>query len=152
MSGPIEFTSHTARFNLPLLFPGQAQKEFYINEAHALIDLLVHPLIEEEVDAPPISPGEGQCWLVSQTPTGEWIGHEGEIAGWVGGGWLFLLPRHGVRLHDRTTGQIIFYANGWHRVSPPVSPAGGGTVDAEARETIGLLIEALRNAGIFAAL
>lgn len=47
---------------------------------------------------------------------------------------------------------MIFFLNGWHRVSTPAIPAAGATIDVEAREAIGALIETLRDAGIFPAL
>jgi hypothetical protein len=56
MSDPISFTSSAPRFGIPFLFAGQAQ---YVNEAHALVDLLLHPAIESETDTPPSAPQEG---------------------------------------------------------------------------------------------
>ena len=38
MTTPINFTTTTGRFNLPLLFAAQAQKEVYVNEALAIVD------------------------------------------------------------------------------------------------------------------
>ena len=40
MSDPIRLDGATARFDLPLLFAGQAQKEVFVNQALAVIELL----------------------------------------------------------------------------------------------------------------
>ncbi|MDZ4308367.1 DUF2793 domain-containing protein [Allopontixanthobacter sp.] len=151
MADPISFTSATPRYGIPFLFAGQAQKEFFVNEAHALIDLLLHPAIQNESDAPPENREEGQCWLVGSNPTGEWSGHEGKLAGWISGSWIFVAPQDGVRLVDLSSNQFIFFSNGWQRADTPAIPSGGQIVDAEAREAIGHLIQSLRSAGILSA-
>jgi len=150
MSDPIVFTSASPRFGLPLLFAGQAQKEVFVNEAHALTDALLHPAIEGEADAPPAAPAAGECWLVGDTPTGNWADHAGEIASFQPGGWIFAAPRDGVRLLDRVTGQEIRYRGGWQRPATPAAPSGGTTVDAEARAAIAGLIAALVAGGLLA--
>lgn len=148
MSDPISFTSATPRFGIPFLFAGQAQKEFFVNEAHALIDLLLHPAIEGETDVPPNDPQEGQCWLVGASPVGEWSRNTAHLAAWISGNWVFAGPQDGMRILDRSSKQTIFYSNGWQRVSAPAIPTGGQVADSEARDAIGYLIEALRTAGI----
>jgi len=148
MADPISFTSAAPRFNIPFLFTGQAQKEFFVNEAHALVDILLHPAIEIESAVPPANPEEGQCWLVGNSPTAEWTDQSGNIAGWVSGAWLFVTPQEGMRVFDKSTGQVIFFANGWQRVAAPAIPSGGQIADVEARVAIGDLVETLRNAGI----
>ena len=76
----------SARLGLPLLAPGQAQKELWHNEALALLDIAVQAVVEEVGrDAPPGAPQPGQCWIVGAAPTGDWTGHArmapGERAG-----------------------------------------------------------------------
>ena len=150
MSDPIVFTSASPRHGLPLLFAGQAQKEFFVNEAHALVDALLHAAIEGEADAPPSPATEGECWLVGVTPTGAWADHAGALASYQAGGWIFAAPRDGMRLLDTTTGQEIRYRDGWQRPATPPAPAGGATVDSEARAAIAELVEVLIASGILA--
>lgn len=148
MADPIVFTSASPRYALPLLFPGQTQKEFFVNQAHALTDALLHPAIEGEADDPPAEPGDGECWLVGLSPTGEWAGHAGDLASYQAGVWLFCTPRDGLRVLDRATGQDIRYHGSWMRTEAVPVPSGGTTIDSEARDAIQGLIGALTAAGI----
>jgi hypothetical protein len=150
MSDPIVFTSASPRFGLPLLFAGQAQKEVFVNEAHALTDALLHPAIEGQADDPPSAPAEGETWLVGALPIGAWADHAGELASYQAGGWIFAAPRDGLRLLDRATGQDIRYRGGWQRPATPAEPTGGATVDAEARTAIAALVAALISGGLLA--
>lgn len=149
MTDPVAFPTTTARHALPMLFAGQAQKEFTVNAACARIDLLLHPAIEGVQADPPASPDDGECWLVASGATGAFAGHDGSLAGRQAGTWVFAEPTEGLRAYDRGTGQWLHYAGMWHRAEAPLAPAGGATVDAEARGTIVALIEALKVAGIF---
>ena len=150
MTDPIDFPSATPRFALPLLFPGQAQKEFYLNEAHALADTLLHAACEGEAADPPASPAEGEAWLVASGASGDWAGEEGKLAARQAGNWLFVAPTEGMRLFDRASGQILLYRGGWQRPVAPIAPSGGAVVDAEARSAIAGLLAALVEAGILA--
>ena len=150
MPDPITFISASPRFGLPLLFAGQAQKEFFVNEAHALIDALLHAAIEGSADSPPPTPEEGECWLVGDEPSGAWADHAGMLAAYQAGDWLFAAPRDGLHLLDRSTGQDIRYLDGWQRPETPAAPTGGTTIDAEARAAIVALVEVLVAAGILA--
>lgn len=149
MPDPIIFDSTSPRFALPLLFAGQAQKEAFVNEAHALTDALLHLAIEGEAAAPPTTPVEGTNWLVAASPTGTWAGQEGKIACRQAGNWLFVAPRDGMRLLDKSSGQERRYAGGWLAPAAPAAPSGGSTIDGEARTAISALVAALRTAGVF---
>ncbi|MXO91232.1 DUF2793 domain-containing protein [Pontixanthobacter aquaemixtae] len=149
MVDPIEFTETTPRFKLPFLFTGQSQKEFYVNEAHAIADLLIHTAVVEELTSPPASPADGGIWLVGPGASGEWESHDGCLAGRQAGTWKFVTPVEGMRVFDESAGQTIIYKSGWIRPTAPDSPTTGAVADAELRIAFGELIETLRNAGIF---
>lgn len=149
MSDPLLFDSASPRFGLPLLFAGQAQKEAFVNEAHALADALLHCAIEGEATAPPLTPADGTSWLVATPATGPWAGKEGKLACRQAGNWLFVEPRDGMRILDRSTGQERRYLATWLAPAAPSEPFGGSVVDAQAREAISELVAALRLAGVF---
>ena len=114
--------------------------------------MLLHPCVEGETVTPPASPEDGECWLVGAGASGDWAGHEGEIAGHQPGGWLFAAPREGMRLFSRASGQLLLHAGGtWQAAPLPAAPAGGSVVDAEARTAIAALVAALQQAGILPA-
>lgn len=130
---------------------GQAQKESFVNEAFALADMLLHPAIEGEASSPPPAPQDGECWLVGNSPTGEWTGQAGSLAAFQAGTWLFAAPRNGMSVLDLSTGRTIRYINGWH-LPGAVSPASGGAVvDTQARSAIAQIITALATAGVISA-
>lgn len=150
MSDPFPFDSVSARFGLPFLFSGQAQKEAFVNEAHALADILLHCAIQGESATPPGAPAEGDTWLVGPAPTDAWAGQAGKLAGRQGGNWLFVAPRDGLRVHDLSTGQERFYRGGWQAPETPDAPTGGVVADVEARAAITAIVAALQQVGLFA--
>lgn len=150
MSDPIVFESATPRFALPLLFAGQAQREFYVNEALARTDLLLHCAIEGETSVPPEAPTPGQTWLVGSAPNGAFAAHAGSLACWTGGGWRFAAPRDGLRVFDQQMAAFLLFHGGWRRCVKPATPSGGATIDSELRLAFDSLIEKLLEAGVFA--
>lgn len=151
MPDPINFDTASPRLGLPLLYAGQSQKEFYVNEAHALIDSLLHGAIENVANTPPATPGAGQTWLVGAAPTADWSGQAGKLASWQGVGWLFTTPRDGMRILNRANGQDMRYFGGWLTPTAATAPSGGSTIDVQARVAISQLISALSAAGVFPA-
>jgi hypothetical protein len=156
----------TGRWELPLLVPGQAQKEMTHNEALAALDLITQAVVEAVGgNAPPAGPAEGRCWIVGDAPTDAWEGHAREIAGWTAGGWRFVAPRAGMAawIVDRgvsarfgdagwTIGEIAgesLILGGEALLGAPAAaiadPAGGGTPDSEARAAILSILTVLRH-------
>lgn len=151
MSEPLTYNSKTPRFGFPLLFQGQSQKEFFVNEALSRIDMLLQCAVEGVSDTPPASAKEGDCWLVGENATGDWLGRDGAIASVRDGAWTFAIPAPGFRVFDMNAGQALIFADGWAGAVAPGDPEGGNVIDAEARAAISELIEALRTLSIFPA-
>jgi hypothetical protein len=161
----------TDRLDLPLIASGQAQKEMTHNEALALLDIAVQPVVEAVgVDTPPVSPVAGQCWIVGSAPTGVWTGQASALAGWTASGWRFLMPRAGWRAWAADSGLTVRYdGSGWiagvlaaarveiggvqvlaAQQATIDAPDGGTIIDVEAREGLTNVINALRAHGLIA--
>jgi hypothetical protein len=149
----------TARHGLPLIVPGQAQKEMTHNEALALLDLIAQPSVVAIAPfTPPENPGLGECWIVGMDALGAWAGHEGAIAGWSAGGWRFAAPRDGMIVWNAESENFARYASGTWRVGELLGeptpfipmPSGGMTVDEDARDAIAAVIMTLRHYGLVA--
>ena len=104
MTEPVAFDTTTPRQALPMLVAGQAQKEFFVNEAFARIDALLHPVVEGVASTPPASPASGESWVVADPASDEWAGHAHALASWDGGQWTFCAPTEGLQVFDRTLG------------------------------------------------
>lgn len=151
MSDPVAFPSATPVLGLPLLITGQAQKEFFINQALCLLDALAARTVISSRTAPPEDPVEGTCFRVLAPADEAWNGQEDSIAMLIGGAWHHMKPRHGMQVFDQEAGQFLTFRAGWVRALAPAEPSGGPVVDIEARLAIGTLIQALRTIGVIGA-
>lgn len=161
----------SARLALPLLAAGQAQKEVTHNEALALLDLLVQPVVQAAGnDDPPAAPIAGRCWIVGALPTGEWTGQAGAIAGWTAGGWRFAAAVEGMSAWVVEGSAIARFSEGAWQIGTlagsrlvidgvPVTgpqaaaigaPTGGSVIDVESRAALSALLSALRTHGLIA--
>lgn len=120
--------------------------------------------------APPGSPVAGACYIVAASPTGAWVGHAGQVAAYTAGGWRYVLPVEGMRLLVKSTAVTAAYrAGAWElgvarvatvtvgtnqvvgaRGAAVADPAGGATIDANARAAIVAILGALRTHGLIA--
>jgi hypothetical protein len=146
----------TDRYSLPLLVPGQGQKDLTHNEALLCLDALLHPLVESIGEVtPPDAPQPGQCWIIGSGATGIWAGRDGALAFWTGGGWRFQPVVDGLSIQLRPDGQGMIYRDGAFRPTLPLvaasasiaPPSGGTVVDAEARATLSAILGRLAALG-----
>jgi hypothetical protein len=88
----------TPHLNLSLLAAEQAQKHVTVNEALVLLDALIHLSVKNKnLTVLPLSPAEGDRYIVAASATGAWAGQSGKIALFNGGAWVFIAPREGFR-------------------------------------------------------
>lgn len=160
------------RLGLPFLAAGQAQKEVTHNEALALADMLIQPVVQSVAPGSvPLSPLAGECWIVGPAATAAWSGHEDALACWTGGGWRFVAAFEGMRVWSLADGLFAQRtATGWDigqehadalvvggdqvvgvRGSAIANPSGGSVVDSEARAALTSILGALRAHGLIAA-
>jgi len=87
---------HTANLALPYIMPSQAKKFVTHNEALARLDAIVQlSVLDRDLTAPPLSPANGDRYLVAASATGAWAGWDDAIAAFVEGAWLRLDPQPG---------------------------------------------------------
>jgi len=162
-------TDATARFALPFILPGQAQKELFHNEALVRIDAALHAAVEAgPLDDPPTAPAEGQSWIAGEAASGAWTGKANQLATWGEGGWRFVAPRAGMSVWSNAQGFAIRWDGAaWtdgelacaslaiggqqvvgERQAALPSPSGGTTIDAEARASILAILAALMSHGL----
>ena len=140
-------------------------------ELHQLLDAVVAGAVEEAGrNDPPQSPAPGACYLVGDTPTGEWSSYPGHLAAFSGAGWRFVEPVVGLQVVVKTSGKSAAYMpGGWEigtvhatqllvngeqvigaQTAAIADPAGGAIIDSEARIAITSILAAMRQHGLIA--
>lgn len=71
----------------------------------------VHLAVLGVSGGPPGTPSEGDRWIVGNG-TGAWAGHDDEVAVYLGGVWLFWVPKAGWSAVNLATGFLAVYRTG----------------------------------------
>lgn len=161
----------TTRLKLPLILPGQAQKELFHNEALQRLDILVQAAAAGgPLNSPPDRPDVGATYLVGDEPEGEWRNHSHHISSYTEAGWIYLAPLAGMRI-ALPDGTIAHFRDGaWSfgeleastlrlngrqvlggALRSIQSPSEGAVIDAEARRTLEQVLALLKEHGLIAA-
>jgi len=159
----------SVRLKIPYIDAAQVEKSVTHNEALALLDVVVGAAVDGFlVNTPPASPAVGTCYVIGDAPTGAWVGHALALAGYTDGGWRFIAAVDGLSALDMASGETVVFRDGtWERghvraASLSVGgvqvvgarqagvsdPAGGSTVDVEARAAIASILAGLRSHGL----
>jgi hypothetical protein len=88
----------TPHIGLTLVEQSQAQKEITVNQAFTRIDALLNSGAESRVqNTPPVSPADGDVYIVGASPTGAWAGKAYQIT-YFEQVWRFIVPNAGASL------------------------------------------------------
>jgi Protein of unknown function (DUF2793) len=157
------------RLSLPLIAAGQGQKDVTHNEALLALDRMVALAVASRSQAsPPPNPVPGEMHIVPAAGAVAWGHPAGTLVQWQGAGWLAVPPADGQVALVADEGQMLVKHGGWQALwpvaglsiagravlsAPPSAvplPAGGATVDIEARAALAAVIVALQLQGILA--
>ncbi|MCB1487028.1 MAG: DUF2793 domain-containing protein [Bauldia sp.] len=148
MSDPLA----TNLLGLPYLAAAQAQKHVTHNEALRKLDALVQiGVADTTVTDPPGSPAEGDRYIVAATATGDWTGHENDIAAFTDGVWAFFTPSAGWLAFDAAGGALLLFdGSDWLAVGDFLGAVTQFGINATADATNRLAVGS--NAVLFAAI
>jgi hypothetical protein len=103
-----ELTPHLA---LPLIAASQAQKHVPVNEALGKLDALVQlSVIDRTLTSPPVSPENGDRYIVGADATDAWAGQDKNIAAY-DAGWTFISPAEGWLAWDSAAQELVVFAD-----------------------------------------
>lgn len=131
-------SSETARLQMGLVQPAQAQKHVTVNEALMRLDGMVSLVLESV--SQPVPPGtvlDGQCWGVPSQAQGAWAGQAGRIALGINGGWVFVPPRRGMRAFIADQGaSAIHDGTSWNAGAITLGATGAGMTAGLAESVV----------------
>ena len=109
--------SNSTHLQLPFLAAAQAQKHVSVNEALNALDAIVQlAVIDQTQILPPVTPAEGDRYIVGPGATGDWAGKDGQVASFIDGIWQFYQPKTGwiVWVENEAT-QYVFKDANWQQ-------------------------------------
>ncbi len=112
----------TTHLLLPYILASQAQKHVTHNDALRLLDAMVQlSVLDRILTAPPVSPTDGDRHIVASGATGLWVGWDLNVAFWVDGVWMRLVPRPGwlAWIVDEAA-FVVWNGSSWDLVGEPV--------------------------------
>lgn len=96
-----------------VIYGWEAGEDFWggpMNQNMVLLDALLHPYIQSMTfSAPPQNTQDGDQYLVANGGTGDWAGHDGEMATRVSGTWVFFVPTRGVRVRVASLAAFLWF-------------------------------------------
>ena len=134
--------NQTPNLAMPYILPEQSQKHISVNEGLSLLDSLVQMSVEDvDVNTPPSTKISGYGYILGAQPTGDWVGHANQMAFYQYNAWVFISPKEGWIVWNKTESKIIIYKQSiWENLIPHVScntlPDGMTMIKTEIDHTI----------------
>lgn len=82
--------STSAKLGMPFISQQQATPEITHNEAILMMSAFQVGVESIGLNTPPLSPNEGDCYIIGTAPTGDWSGRANAIAIYFINGWRFV--------------------------------------------------------------
>ena len=105
----------TPKLALPEISESQASKYVTHNEALRIIDCLVQATAKDkDLIVPPGSPSDGDTYIVGATDStsGDWNGHDDDVAYYNCTAWMYLTPDEGWRFYVQDEGVFYVFVGG----------------------------------------
>jgi hypothetical protein len=124
----------TPNLSLAELAASQSQPHVTVNSSLRRLDAAVNLSVISQTNTPPGSPADGDRYLCGTAPTGAWVGHENDVAAYIGTGWQFLDPQIGWIAYNQAQAALYIFGTG--------SPEGwevletGGTGSSAGRHAV----------------
>lgn len=108
-------SDESTRWKLPYILASQAQKHVTHNEAIRLLDALTHTaVIDRDLNTPPGSPNDGDLYIVASGGTGAWDAWDLNIAYYVDGAWMKIVPKAGMIVWlDDEAKLVVYNGSAW---------------------------------------
>lgn len=116
----------TPNLSLPELAANQTQPHVPVNAALRRLDALVQLTVLSISNTPPGSPADGDRYIVGDSPTGAWVGHEHDVVAFIGTGWIYWVPAIGWQAFVQALGLSYVYGAGSPIGWEPLVVEGGG--------------------------
>ena len=103
--------------NLPIKYDwplGEFYKADMDNNLLALGNLAQISVASKTIAMPPATPNNGDRFIVGIAATDAWLGHEGKLAVFINGNWIFYPPKIGWLAYVLDTDILVCYKTaGW---------------------------------------
>jgi hypothetical protein len=94
--------------------------KLYVDAQAAGLNWTYTPCIDINLSAPPVGPTTGDRYIVNPTGSGDWSGHDNDIATWNGSSWDFVDFAEGLALLETDSGKQWRYiagsVNDWKQI------------------------------------
>ncbi len=104
----------SVHLGMTFLEQNQSQKHVTVNDALIALDAIVHlSVIDRDTATPPVSPTDGDRYLIASSPTGAWTGSAGKITMFQDNAWNIFDPQDGWLCYVESEGIYLKYDSGW---------------------------------------